>query len=89
MDQRTTGIIATLAAVLLCGLPGLCLCIFSGVTAIGVMPFTYTDFNNSTVTGVVPASYGYGGLCLSILLILIPVVVGLLLLRRRPPANPV
>ncbi len=34
MDKKTGGIIATIVAVLLCGCPGLCFCLFGAVTAI-------------------------------------------------------
>lgn len=87
MDKRTTGIIATLATVLLCGLPGLCLCLFGAITAAGVMPYT-TELNGVTNTGVMPSGFGFAGLCIALILILIPVVVGFLTLRNKPtPAS--
>ena len=88
MEQRTVGIIATVATVLLCGLPGLCICVFGILIAAGIMPYT-TELNGITDTGTVPPAWGYGALCLALILILIPVVVGLVTLRKRPAAAPV
>jgi TRAP-type C4-dicarboxylate transport system permease small subunit len=83
MDKKNTGIIATIIAVILCGCPGICLGIFAAITAAGVMPYT-TTFNDTTNTGVVPASYGYVGLCVSVIFILIPVLIGIFTLRKKP-----
>ncbi|MEA3349196.1 MAG: hypothetical protein U9Q82_01090 [Chloroflexota bacterium] len=82
MDKKTTGIIATVTTVLLCGCPGLCLCIFGAVTAAGVMPYD-TEFNGVTDSGIVPSGYGFAGLCLALILILIPVGVGFFTLREK------
>ena len=85
MDSRTKGIIATIAAVVLCGCPGLFLCIFGGLAAAGV-PVT-TELNGITNTAPMPASGAYVMLCLSIILILIPIAVGFFTLRRKPAAT--
>jgi len=83
MTNRNTGIIATIAAVVLCGCPGLFLCIFGAVTATGNMPYS-TQVNGVSNSGVLPSSYGYVMLCLSLLLILIPAAVGFFTLRKKP-----
>jgi hypothetical protein len=83
MDNKNTGIIATIAAVVLCGCPGLFLCIFGAVTATGNMPYS-TELNGVSSTGVVPSTYGGVMLCLSLLLLLIPVAVGFFTLRKKP-----
>ena len=82
MEKKTGGLIATLATLFLCGFPGLCLCIFGGVTAAGVMPYetTVNDLSNS---GTIPASVGFVMLCLSLIFILIPVAVGFFTLRKK------
>ncbi len=36
MDTKTKGIVATIAAVVLCGCPGLFMCLFGALTAGGV-----------------------------------------------------
>lgn len=85
MNNRNTGLIATIAAAVLCGCPGLFLCIFGAVTATGNMPYT-TELNGVSNSGVMPAAYGYGMLCVSLLFILIPVVIGVVTLRKKPAA---
>ena len=83
MDKKTTGIIATVATVLLCGCPGLCMCIFGGVTAAGIMPYE-TEFNGAMTSGIVPSGYGFTMLCVALVFIAIPIVVGFLMLRNKP-----
>ena len=83
MNNKNTGMIATIAAVVLCGCPGLFLCIFGAVTATGNMPYT-TELNGVSNAGVLPASYGAGMLCFALILILIPVGVGFFTLRKKP-----
>src|SRR5258706_9075369 len=82
MDNKTKGIIATVAAVLLCGCPGLFLCIFGAATAFG--GGTYSLGSDS---GNIPPAMGYVFLCLSIIFIIIPVVVGFFMFRRKPESS--
>ncbi len=79
MDNKTKGIIATVAAVLLCGCPGLFLCIFGAATAFGGGTYSL-----GSDTGNIPPTTGYVLLCLSIIMIIIPVVVGFFMLRKKP-----
>ena len=74
MNNKNTGIIATIAAVILCGCPGLFLCLFGGLTAAG-----QGTFNNSSLSPAV----GFVLLCFSLILILIPAGVGFYTLRKR------
>jgi len=83
MNNRNTGLIATIAATLLCGCPGLFMCIFGIVTAAGLMPYN-TEFNGVTDSGILPATYGYALLCGALIFILIPVVIGVVTLRNKP-----
>ena len=83
MDKKTQGIIATVAAVFLCGCPGLCFCLFGAFTAAGMMPYTF-DFNGNTESGIVPSGYGFAMLCAALIFIAIPIVVGFLMLREKP-----
>jgi hypothetical protein len=83
MDKKTVGLIATIGTALLCGFPGLCLCIFGVVTAAGVMPYT-TEFNGVSENGVMPSASGFAMLCVALFFILIPVVVGFFTLRNKP-----
>ena len=82
MDKKTTGIIATVASVLLCGCPGVLLCILGIGTALGAGTYTLGD-----QVGYMPPTYGYVFLCLSLILIAIPIVVGTLMLRKKPGAS--
>lgn len=85
MNNKNTGIIATVAAALLCGCPGLFLCIFGAVTATGSMPYN-TEVNGVSSSGILPSSYGFAMLCFALLFILIPVGVGFFTLRKKPAA---
>ena len=81
--NRQTSMIATVAAAVLCGLPGLCLCVFGAVAAAGFMPYT-TKLNGVSNSGTVPPTYGIVWICLALILIAIPVAVGFFTLRKKP-----
>jgi hypothetical protein len=87
MDQKTKGIVATIASVVLCGCPGLFLCIFGAFAASGNMPFS-TQVNGVSNSGTLPPAAGFVLVCLSLIFILIPVGVGFLMLRKKPEATP-
>ncbi len=81
-ENRTWPIVGTIAAILLCGLPGLCLlCPLSIWAFTGKMP----DFTSS-YGGYFTSTWGILPLCLSVLFIAIGVVVPILLLRKKKPA---
>ena len=84
MNSRSKGLLATIAAVVLCGCPGLLLCIFGGLVAAGAP--VNTELNGVSNTTTLPAGYGVAFLCLALILIAIPVVVGFLTLRTKPTA---
>jgi hypothetical protein len=86
MNNKNTGMIATIAAVVLCGCPGLFLCIFGAVTASGNMPYN-TEINGVSNSGILPSSYGAAMLCLALIFILIPVAVGFFTLRKKPETS--
>jgi uncharacterized membrane protein len=83
MDKKTGGIIATIVAVLLCGCPGLCFCLFGAWAATGTMPYT-TDIGGYSGTGNLSPAVGFGLLCLALIFIAIPIVVGIVTLRNKP-----
>lgn len=85
MNNKSTGIIATIAAAILCGCPGLFLCIFGAFTATGNMPFS-TEVNGISNSGTLPPTVGYVLLCLSLIFVLIPVAIGFFTLRKKPEA---
>ena len=85
MNNKNTGMIATIATAVLCGCPGLFLCIFGAVTATGKMPYN-TQVNGISNSGTLPAGAGIAMLCLALIFILIPVGVGFFMLRKKPEA---
>ena len=83
MNNRTTAIIVTVVAALLFGCPGL-LCLCSGITAaiIGLSGDPNFYFGVDTEPSRTLNS-GLIFICLSVVLIAIPVVVGFLSIRRK------
>ena len=79
-ENKTWAIVGTVAAIVLCGLPGLCLLCPGGVAAIAGV------FNYNNVGFDLPGWSGYVFLCLSVIFIVIAVVVPILLLRKKKPA---
>jgi len=88
MDKKTVGIIATIVAVFLCGCPGVCLFLFGAIAATGQIPYTtnfpYTSDFGNPYSETVPSYLGFLGLCLALIFIAIPIVVGVLTLRNKP-----
>ena len=81
-ESKTGAIIGTIAAIVLCGLPGLCLLCPSGVAALaGWIKYDNVGFDLPTWTGGV-------FLCLSVIFIAIAVLVPVLTLRKKKPAAP-
>jgi hypothetical protein len=91
MDKRTTGIIATVVAVLLCGCPGFfALC--WGLIAAFASQIPGADINiggSSDPSAAMGA--GIGALCLGVIAIAIPIVVAYftLIRNRASAATPV
>lgn len=86
MDKKNTGLIATIAAVVLCGCPGIFMCFMGAMYAfVGSVPGANIDINGSSD----PASaiqLGITLLCVSIIFIAIPVAVGFFTMRKKPEA---
>jgi hypothetical protein len=83
--NKTWAIVGTVAAILLCGCPGLVACVIGALIAFGV-PFT-TTLNGSSSTQPLPIGYGIGLLCLAVIFILIAVLVPVLTLRKKKSAS--
>ena len=84
MDRKTGGIIATLTTAVLCGCPGLFGLCFGAVMALaGVIPGAEIDLWGSN-----DARYAIGTalsmLCLGVIFVAIPIVVGIVTLRPQP-----
>jgi hypothetical protein len=86
MDTKTRGIVATILAVGLCGCPGLCLCLFGAIsTFASFVPGADINIGGSSDPAAATAM-GIGTLCLSVLFIAVPIVVGFFMLRKKPEA---
>jgi uncharacterized membrane protein YhdT len=75
--NRTGAISGTIAAILLCGCPGLSLCVFGIWGATGTLPDVYTGYGNF------PSWTGFAFLCVALIFIVIAIVVPVLLLRKK------
>src|SRR5512140_1973825 len=85
MQNRTVAIIITVLTAVVCGCASLFSCIFGGLIATG-QPFT-TTVNGETAQQTFPPTIGYVLLCLTLLMILVPVAVGFFALRKKPEAS--
>jgi hypothetical protein len=85
MKNRTAAIILTVISALLCGCLGLIACV-AGVMVVAGVPFT-TTVNGYSTTQPLPIWYGVGGICSSVILIAIPIIVGVLTLRKKKGEN--
>ncbi|MGE5463857.1 MAG: hypothetical protein ACM3PS_10915 [Syntrophothermus sp.] len=81
MQNRTLGIALTIITTFVCGCISLFTCVFGGLIATGT-PFDVTR-NGVTAPQTFPPTAGFVLLCLSLLLILVPVGVGFFALRNR------
>lgn len=81
MNNKNTGIIATVATALLCG----CCALFACIMGIGTVTGNGT-FNMGGANQATPPAVGFVFLCLSFLMILVPVAVGFFTLRKKPEA---
>jgi len=82
MQNRTIGIIATVVTALACGCASLFSCIWGFLIARGT-PIDVTS-NGTTTPQTFPPVIGFTLLCVSVVLILIPVAVGFFTLRKKP-----
>lgn len=83
--QKNTGaIIATVAAILLCGCPGLIMCLGGAIMATGKIPYetVYPYYSK-----YIPSWVGFATLCVSLIFIAIAVVVPILTLRKKKEAK--
>ena len=83
MDRKTGSIIVLVAAILFCGLPGLCgLCAGPIYTLVGLIPGSDIDIFGSSEPG---AAIGYGvtTICVGVVFIAIPFLVWYFLVRKK------
>jgi hypothetical protein len=77
MNNKNTGMIATIATVVLCGCPGLLMCLFGAITATG-----NGSFNEEALSPTI----GIALVCVAFIFVLIPIAVGFFTLRKKPEA---
>jgi hypothetical protein len=88
MDKRTTGTIATLITVVLCGCPGLiALCTGAMFALISIIPGSNIDINGSSDPKDA-LTLGLVMLCVGILFVLIPTIVAFVTLRKKKGTIP-
>ena len=88
MDKKTVGIIATVATALLCGCPGLFgLCWGLIAAVVSQVPGADIDMGGSSDPQTALIS-GIGALCVGVIFIAIPIVVGVVTLRKKAEAPP-
>jgi len=86
MDKKTTGLIATIATALLCGCPGLFgLCLGGTSVFASLIPGAKIDIFGANDPAAA-TTVGVALLCLSVIFIAIPIVVGVVTLRKQPEA---
>ncbi|HSF81147.1 MAG TPA: hypothetical protein VLA49_07930 [Anaerolineales bacterium] len=90
MDKKTTGIIATSVSAILCGCPGFFGLCFGAISALAsFVPGAEIDiFGSSSPRAALTT--GIGTLCLGIVFLAVPVIVGWVTLRSKtePAALP-
>jgi len=84
MNNRTVGIIATVVSALICGCAAIFACVWGMLIATNT-PITMTSGGEQSVQ-TLPTPVGYVLLCLSLLFVVVPVVVGFVTLRKKPQA---
>ena len=88
MDKKTGGIIATVATALLCGCPGLFgICWGLIAAVVSQVPNADIDIGGSSDPQTALMS-GVGALCLGVIFVAIPIVVGFVTLRKKPEETP-
>ena len=84
MDKKNVGIIATVATAILCGCPGLFGVCWGLIAAVvSQIPGADINFGGSSDPKTALMS-GIGAFCLGVLFVAIPVVVGIITLRKKP-----
>jgi hypothetical protein len=86
MNNKNTGLIATIATALLCGCPGLFGLCFGLVSILAsVVPGANIDVFGSSDPAAA-TTMGVASFCLSVIFIAIPIAVGVVTLRKKPEA---
>lgn len=81
MQNRTVGTVATIVTALLCGCASIFTCVWGFLIASG-QPIDLTSSGVTTQQTLSP-TIGYVLLCLTVLMLLVPVAVGFFTLRKK------
>jgi len=81
MDKKTVGIIATVATTFICGCVSIFSCVW-GLIIVSGQPIDVTS-NGVTTPQTLSPTIGYVLLCLTVLMIAVPVVVGFFTFRKK------
>jgi hypothetical protein len=88
MDKKNTGLIATIATAILCGCPGLFgLCMGAMFAVVGAIPGSDIDVMGSSDPSAAIGT-GLGMLCLGVIFVAIPIIVGVVTLRKPKDESP-
>jgi hypothetical protein len=85
MQNRTLGIVLTVVTALACGCASIFSCVWGFLIASG-QPIDVTS-SGVTTQQVMSPTIGYVLLCLTLLMIMVPVAVGFFTLRAKPEVN--
>lgn len=81
--NRTTAIVVTVVSVLFCGCPGLFACFWGAIAAsVSFMPGATIDIGGSSDPTTALLT-GLGSICGGILFVAIPIIVGVVTLRKK------
>jgi Na+/melibiose symporter-like transporter len=87
MDKRTTGIIATLVTVLICGCPGLFgLCLGATFAIVSFVPNAEIDIFGSHEPSAA-LTFGVVVLIISLVFVALPAILAFVTLRSKKPAR--
>ncbi len=85
MDKRTVGIVATTLTAFLCGCVSIFSCVW-GIIIVSGQPIDVTS-NGVTTPQTLSPTIGYVLLCMTLLMIAVPVAVGFFTLRKKEDDN--
>lgn len=87
MNNKNTGLIATIAAVVLCGCPGLFMCFYGALTTfISFVPGADIDIGGSSDPAAA-MTLGISLLCVSVIFIAVPIAVWFFMMRKKPDVS--
>jgi len=86
--NKAVAVILTAIASMVCGCPGLFLCVFGILVAVGSLSTFHLQVNDFIQTGPLPQWVGYIAIAMALIFFLVPVVVGILTFRKKSEKIP-